>query len=95
MVSISEKVVLKVSDLVTWLVDDVKWEKGAAAVWERHCTAPAAAGLALPPPPDCGADGEEAGSQPLAANTTIGVLDMRDVIKEKEATGENKLMLIL
>ena len=36
-VSISEKVVLKVSDLMTWMVDDVKWDVGARGVYEDQC----------------------------------------------------------
>lgn len=80
MVSISEKVVLKVSDLATWLVDDVKWEKGAPSVWERQCTTPP------PSPLDSSEDATET-NPPAGAN--IGALDMRDVIKEKQAIGEN------
>ena len=78
MVSISEKVVLKVSDLATWLVDDVKWAKGAPSVWERQCPSP--------PPPPSPPDSSEETAEP--ANTGGGVLDMRDVIKEKQAIGE-------
>lgn len=82
-VSISEKVVLKISDLATWLVDDVKWEKGAPSVWERQCPTPP------PSPPDSpdAADATEgAAIPPTGAN--IGVLDMRDVIKEKQSIGD-------
>uniref|UniRef100_A0A0P5FTU0 AT-rich interactive domain-containing protein 5B n=1 Tax=Daphnia magna TaxID=35525 RepID=A0A0P5FTU0_9CRUS len=82
-VSISEKVVLKISDLATWLVDDVKWEKGAPSVWERQCPTPP------PSPPDSpdAADATEGVAiPPTGAN--IGVLDMRDVIKEKQSIGD-------
>jgi len=87
-VSISEKVVLKVSDLATWLVDDVKWEKGSSSVWERHCPTPP------PSPPDSPDEADSTEAIP-PAGANIGVLDMRDVIKEKQAIGEKKFMLIL
>ncbi|XP_046450396.1 uncharacterized protein LOC124198559 isoform X2 [Daphnia pulex] len=80
-VSISEKVVLKVSDLATWLVDDVKWEKGLPSVWERHCPTPP------PSPPDSPDEADSTEAIP-AAGSNIGVLDMRDVIKEKQAIGD-------
>lgn len=76
---------MKISDLATWLVDDVKWEKGAPSVWERQCPTPP------PSPPDSpdAADATEgAAIPPTGAN--IGVLDMRDVIKEKQSIGERK-----
>ncbi|XP_057367504.1 LOW QUALITY PROTEIN: uncharacterized protein LOC130688544 [Daphnia carinata] len=82
-VSISEKVVLKISDLATWLVDDVKWEKGAPSVWERQCPTPP------PSPPDSpnAADATEGAAIP-PAGANLGVLDMRDVIKEKQSIGD-------
>ena len=72
-VSISEKVVIKVSDLVTWLDDDddVKWQRGSPSVWEKHCAAPSTADAA---------DAADAPDVPDAAG-----LDMRDVIRAKEA----------
>lgn len=99
--SISEKVVLKVSDLATWIVDDVKWERGAVAVWERQCSTPP---LTPPPPqPTNTSQQEDQLSVPVDSSlvlsaghlsadwqqpaATYGVLDMRDVNKEKMALG--------
>ena len=78
--SISEKVVLKVSDLATWIVEDVKWERGATAVWERHCATPP---LTPPPPPSDTFPPSETTTSTTEESTNYGVLDMRDVIKEK------------
>ena len=70
--SISEKVVLKVSDLMTWMVDDVKWEVGARGVYdERWQPADDAADAA---------DARDAG----ATRDWYGPIDMRDVAKEKQ-----------
>ena len=66
------------ADLATWLVDDVKWEKGAPSVWERQCPTPPPS----PPEPTEGEAGE-------GGTNVVGVLDMRDVIKEKQAMGMN------
>ena len=80
MICISEKVVLKVTDLLTWIVDDVKWERGACASTDVGGAAkwPNAAAAATPLLDSGLPDGGEFHG---------GFLDMRDVIKEKQLTG--------
>lgn len=80
-ISVSEKVVMRVSDLATWIVDDVKWERGAPAVWERQCLTPPA----TPPLERTGTEDGQSGDGGEAAR---GPLDMRDVLKEKQSIGK-------
>ena len=82
MICISEKVVLKVTDLLTWIVDDVKWERGACASTDG-CGVGAGGAAKWP-----------TAAAPLLDSVLPdggefhgGFLDMRDVIKEKQLTG--------
>jgi hypothetical protein len=77
-ICISEKVVLKVTDLLTWIVDDVKWERGACASTDG--------GAAAKWPTSAAAPLLDSGL-PDGAEFHGGFLDMRDVIKEKQLTG--------
>ena len=71
------------ADLVTWIVDDVKWDRGSPSVWDRQCTTTTTTG---------GGDvekGEVAETTTLncaaspTATASAGPIDMCDVIKEK------------
>lgn len=84
-ISISEKVVIRVSDLTAWITDDVKWERGAPAVWERQCLTPPA----TPPLERAAACDEPATPLPIEpCIASRGALDMRDVAKEKQSVGK-------
>ena len=93
-VSISEKVVLKVSDLMTWMVDDVKWDVGARGVYEDQCRpadeshdailAAAATAAAAVTSSSPAVDVGDPTAASAGANEWHGPLDMRDIIKEKQ-----------
>jgi hypothetical protein len=80
--AVSEKAVLRVSDLVDWIADpaEVRWDRGALGVYEG----------------DCGVDASETGSpaqydRGLNARFSPGHSDfMADVRQEKEAIGERR-----
>ncbi len=76
----SEKVVVRVADLTSWLVDDVKWDRGSASVCcERRRPVDDAAAAAAASENDADA---------CTAPTSVGSLDMRDVVKEKQLIGQ-------
>jgi hypothetical protein len=98
-VSISEKVVLKVADLATWIVEDVKWERGSPSVWDRKCSttttttvASAASTLAV-----TGASSSNTAVPSLSPTpvSTTGPIDMCDVIKEKSQISTDSTYLLL
>ena len=75
----SEKVVVRVADLTSWLVDDVKWDRGSASVCcERRRPVDDAAAAAA----------SENDADACTAPTSVGSLDMRDVVKEKQLIGQ-------
>jgi len=70
--AISEKVVLRVEDLLDRIVEDAAWCRGLEAVWERDCL--------LQP-----SDGEDAKCQ--GTMLVESALDFQDVLKEREQIG--------
>jgi hypothetical protein len=72
--AISEKVVLRVEDLLDRIVEDVAWCRGLEAVWERNCQLL----------PSSGEDTKSHGKM-----LVDGGLDFQDVLKEREQIGRN------
>jgi len=70
--AISEKVVLRVEDLLDRIVEDASWCRGLEAVWERDCL--------LQP-----SDEEDAKGQ--GRMLVESALDFQDVLKEREQIG--------
>ena len=70
--AISEKVVLRVEDLLDRIVEDAAWCRGLEAMWERDCL--------LQP-----SDEEDAKCQ--GRMLVESALDFQDVLKEKEQIG--------
>jgi len=84
--AVSEKAVLRVSDLVDWIADpaEVRWDVGALGVYEGDCSAEEEARE--------GAQGQY--DRGLNARFSPGHTDlMADVLQEKEAIGERRVLL--
>ena len=75
MLAISEKVVLRVEDLLDRIVEDAAWCRGLEALWEKDCL--------LQP-----SDEEDAKSQ--GRMLVESALDFQDVLKEREQIGINE-----
>jgi hypothetical protein len=72
--AISEKVVLRVEDMLDRIVEDAAWCRGLEAVWERDCP--------LQP-------SEEEDSKCQGRMVVESALDFQDVLKEKDQIGRN------
>jgi hypothetical protein len=72
--AISEKVVLRVEDLLDRIVEDAAWCRGLEAVWDRDCLLQQS-------------DEEDAKCQ--GRMLVESALDFQDVLKEKEQIGRN------
>jgi hypothetical protein len=72
--AISEKVVLRVEDMLDRIVEDSAWCRGLEAVWERDCP--------LQPP-------EEEDTKCQGRMLVESALDFQDVLKEKDQIGRN------
>lgn len=71
--AISEKVVLRVEDLLDRIVEDAAWCRGLEAIWEKDC-------LIEAPNED---------TKSHVKMLIDSALDFQDVLKEKEQIGEN------
>jgi hypothetical protein len=72
--AISEKVVLRVEDLLDRIVEDAAWCRGLEAVWERDCL--------LQPTSE-----EDTNCQ--GRMLIDSALDFQDILKERDQIGEN------
>jgi len=75
--AISEKVVLRVEDLLDRIVEDAAWCRGLEAVWERDC---------LLQPSD------EEDSKCQGRMLIESALDFQDVLKERDQIGKNDVL---
>jgi hypothetical protein len=77
--AISEKVVLRVEDLLDRIAEDVSWCRGLEAVWERDCL--------LQPSGD--EDSKSHGKMLIDS-----ALDFQDVLKEREQIGKEEIVIL-
>jgi hypothetical protein len=78
--AISEKVVLRVEDLLDRIVEDVSWCRGLEAVWEKDCLLYTSVS-------------EDAKSQ--SRMLVDSALDFQDVLREREQIGKKESLQLV
>lgn len=80
MLAISEKVVLRVEDLLDRIIENVSWCRGLEAVWERDCLLQTST-----------SEDTKSHSKMLIDSA----LDFQDVLREREQIGKEESLKLL